>query len=480
MHSLALRILRNANLLGALYPSDPVVLDDWERKNIYDVELAATLHGRAARASQIRLAHDAAWQTLDPHFINQAAITPAEIQVFNAYHAARGNLYSCVLPGEVIYKCVDAISLGQIQPAQLPQIDHLVVDEFQDLNACDQRFIHQLVDQGAILFVAGDDDQSIYSFRHAAPSGLVRFAVTYPGLAEHPLDDCFRCTPAILRPAAQMITVNPDRVAKNPVSLYATAEPPVNGTLHVWSYASQEDEANAIATSCQQLIDAGMGGQEDQLLILVSDRGLQLDLIAQALGNLGLLYDPPPGGGLLDNEGIRAVHCLIRVIEDISSGVDDYVAHRALLGLLSGIGPGTAKTIADLCIDHNQNFHGLFHLGVLPNWLAGRTQNAVTRVMGLIQSVRAWSLTDTIAIRREDFADLLRSVFVGARRLDEHLATWTVLVESLPEDMTLEEMGRFLSADNDADRRSILDCVSQRVGAAAPQPASHNPRGSAS
>ena len=32
------------NLLGALYPTDPVVLDDWERKHIYDVELASTLH----------------------------------------------------------------------------------------------------------------------------------------------------------------------------------------------------------------------------------------------------------------------------------------------------------------------------------------------------------------------------------------------------------------------------------------------------
>lgn len=42
MHSLALRILRQANLL-LHYPSDPVILDDWEQETIYDQELAASL-----------------------------------------------------------------------------------------------------------------------------------------------------------------------------------------------------------------------------------------------------------------------------------------------------------------------------------------------------------------------------------------------------------------------------------------------------
>lgn len=446
------------------------MLDDWERRHIYDIELASTLHCGAGRASEIRLAHDAAWQTLQPQFVAQAAITPAEMQVFNAFHPARGNLYSCVLPGEVIYKCVEAISLGQIQPAQLPQIDHLVVDEFQDLNACDQQFVRQLSEQGATLFVAGDDDQSIYSFRHADPSGLVQFGATYPGSALYPLDDCFRCTPAVLRPAAQMITVNPQRVMKNPVSLYSTSNPPVNGLLQVWSYPSQQDEAHGIAESCQRLIQAGMEGQEDQLLILISDRGLQLDLIAQALGNLGLLYDPPPGAGLLDDEAIRAVHCLIRVIRDISSGVNDYVAHRALLGLLSGVGPTTAKTVADLCVDHNQNFHGLFYLLAIPHWLGGRAHNAVSRTTDLIQAIQAWTLDDTVGARRQDFADQLHSVFHGANQANAHVATWTALTDSLPDEMTLGELSEFFSSDTESDRRSILEVVTQRVGAAMPAP----------
>lgn len=94
MHALALRILRRANLLTS-YPSTPIMLDDWEQTNVYDRELANTFGCNVTRAAEIRLAHDAQWQTLNPHYINQAQITSSEMQGFNAFHSTRTNLYSC-------------------------------------------------------------------------------------------------------------------------------------------------------------------------------------------------------------------------------------------------------------------------------------------------------------------------------------------------------------------------------------------------
>jgi DNA helicase-2/ATP-dependent DNA helicase PcrA len=188
-------------------------------------------------------------RTLNPQYVNQAQITPAEIQGFNVFHAARTNLYSCVLPGEVIYKCVDAMQQGALQANQLPALDHLIVDEFQDLNACDQEFVRLLSSHGAVLFVAGDDDQSIYSFRHANHDGLVQFPTVYPLSSTHILTDCFRCAPRILGPASQLIAHNPNLVAKNPVALYGAASPPLQGTLLVWSFQTAEEEAQAIARS---------------------------------------------------------------------------------------------------------------------------------------------------------------------------------------------------------------------------------------
>jgi DNA helicase-2/ATP-dependent DNA helicase PcrA len=465
MHSLALRILRSANLLAVLYPHDPIVLDDWERTNIYDLEFANTLGCTPGRAAEIRLAHDAAWQTLNPQSLNQAAITAAEVQGFNAFHQTRTNLYSCVLPGELVYRCVQAIQMGQIQPAQLPVIDHLVVDEFQDLNACDQEFVSQLAGRGARLFIAGDDDQSIYSFRHADPSGIVNFNIRYPQASTHMLDECFRCTPNVLNPASTMIAFNPGRLAKNLASLYQGSAPPVMGRTLIWSFASEQDEAAAVAESCRELINSGMAGREDEIVILISDRGLQLGFLAQALGNLGLPYDPPRGEALTNDEGIRAVYCMLRIAKDLANAQPDYISHRALLCLLTGVGATTAKGVADECVSHHQNFHDLFYLAATPQWLSVRQGAAVARVTALAHAASGWSLADTLAARSADLTQQLGTVFTGAHAAAT-TASWTALVATLPGGMTLDELLSFFAADTDADRRSVLDSVNQRLGGA--------------
>jgi superfamily I DNA/RNA helicase len=86
MHSLALRILRMGNQLNQ-YPSEPTMLDNWEQEHIYDAELSRDLHCAPGRAADVRLAHDAQWQTLNPAYVNQSQITQEEIAGFNAFHA---------------------------------------------------------------------------------------------------------------------------------------------------------------------------------------------------------------------------------------------------------------------------------------------------------------------------------------------------------------------------------------------------------
>jgi len=468
MHSLALRILRLANLLTS-YPSTPIMLDSWEQINVYDRELASTIGCTPSRASEVRRAHDAQWQTLDPQYVNQAQITQPEKNGFNAFHATRTNLYSCVLPGEVIFKCVDALRMGTLQTAQLPIIDHLIVDEFQDLNACDQEFVRLLSAQNTTLFVAGDDDQSIYSFRHANPDGIVMFNNTYPQSSTHILEDCFRCTPSVLSSASQLITYNPTRVTKNLVPLYGSANPPVQGQLLVWSFPTAQQEARAIGDSCRELINAGMAGREDEILILISNRRVQLNLLTQELGNLGLPFEPPKGASLTANESIRAVYSMLRITRDQATGEEDYLAYRDLLDLLSGVGHATAKSIADACINNNQNFRQLFYLPSLPAWLTGRTSAAVTRISAVTQTVETWSIADNLATRASEITDLLSSqVFTSGTNAPNNIALWNTIAGALPQEMTLEELIQFLSADTESDQQAILDLVAQGIGGAQP------------
>jgi len=471
MHSLALAILKRANLLTQ-YPADPMILDDWEQDRVYDAELSGTVGCTPTRAAEIRLAHDAAWQTLNSAAINQSQISPQEQQAFQAFHATRTHLYSCVLPGEVVFRCVDHMRMGALQAAQLSAIDHLIVDEYQDLNACDQEFVRLLATTGAVLFVAGDDDQSIYSFRHANPAGIVQFQASYPNASTHVLTDCFRCTPDVLAGASALISYNPVRVPKKLTALYATASPPVQGRLEVWSFSDAAAESAAIASSCDQLIKAGFSGREDEIVILISNRRVQLDILTQELGNLGLPFDPPTGGGLAEVESLRAVFCLLRIARDHQDSKPDYPAHRALLCLFSGVGQGTVKSLGDDCVANNQNFHDMFYLPSVPHWLTARQRSAIGRARSCTAAACAWSLKDTLAQRANDIQTLLQSqVFTSGNQVANHISTWTSLVNSLPGGMTLEELVELFGARSEADQQTVLDAVNQRL--AVPQPGSN-------
>ncbi len=152
------------------------------------------------------------------------------------------------------------MAAGTLNAVGLLNLTHLVVDEFQDLNPMDLEFVDLMVGQGSRVFVAGDDDQSIYSFRFASPAGIQGFFTKYPSCGQHSLNDCFRCTLAVLAAAQALIGTNPqpNRVSKSLVSLYGGATPPLTGFTQRWQFTSGVAEARAIAESCRDLIAAGI------------------------------------------------------------------------------------------------------------------------------------------------------------------------------------------------------------------------------
>jgi superfamily I DNA/RNA helicase len=201
LHSLALRALRAAGLLQA-YPAVPVVLDSWELENVFDAEFGTADGIGKDRREKIRAHHEAFWSTGQwdpPNYVPpNPPITDDERNQFQAFHGPRTQAYACVLPGEIVRKCVEYMRAGTLDPAALLNVRHLIVDEFQDLNRLDLDFVDGLIARGVTVFVAGDDDQSIYSFRFASPAGIQNFPADHPGTGQHTLSSCFRCTPGPL------------------------------------------------------------------------------------------------------------------------------------------------------------------------------------------------------------------------------------------------------------------------------------------
>jgi DNA helicase-2/ATP-dependent DNA helicase PcrA len=258
LHSLALSSLKaGGRMLG--YGADPVVLDGWELKELFDREFAH-FAGRITRgrAGEIREYHEAFWYTgkyeLPPFRTPpDPPISESERNQFRAFLRPHTDLYACVLPGELVQMCVQDMKAGTLNPVELLDLRHLIVDEFQDLNPMDLDFVYRMEALGASLFVAGDDDQSLYQFRYAHPIGIQKFVERFEAAGDHVLRDCFRCTPEVLGAAETLIRSfpAPNRIEKEHVSLYADSDPVIRGAFPAWKFRDADDEALAIAASCK-------------------------------------------------------------------------------------------------------------------------------------------------------------------------------------------------------------------------------------
>ena len=130
--------------------------------------------------------------------------------------------------------------------------DLLVVDEYQDLNVCDMEVLRLLGERGCAILAAGDEDQSIYGFRKAAPEGIRRFTSDYPGATRYPLTITKRCGKEIVRWASWVIEGDPDRLAGR-LALEPDPDAP-DGDVGLLAFPSQAAEAAGVADLIEHLI----------------------------------------------------------------------------------------------------------------------------------------------------------------------------------------------------------------------------------
>lgn len=101
--------------------------------------------------------------------------------------------------------------------------DHILVDEAQDTSRLQHSILEQLGREN--LFLVGDEDQSIYSFRGAWPQGLIRFLDVHPKGRLLKLEENYRSTPAIVSASARLIAENSQRFPKNIFTRRPEGEP---------------------------------------------------------------------------------------------------------------------------------------------------------------------------------------------------------------------------------------------------------------
>ena len=121
------------------------------------------------------------------------------------------------------------------------KIRYLLIDEYQDSNACQYALVQYLLSVSVPLTVVGDDDQSIYAWRGARPENLMQLMQDYPQLKLIKLEQNYRSMGRILQAANQLISNNPRLVNK---TLWSELGP--GDLLRVLSCQDEEDEASQV------------------------------------------------------------------------------------------------------------------------------------------------------------------------------------------------------------------------------------------
>ena len=156
---------------------------------------------------------------------------------------------------DLLLKTVQLFDANQpIRDAYRQQFKYLLVDEFQDTNQLQMDLILHLVNPDRNnLFVVGDPNQSIYSWRHADIKNILGFKKHFRTARAVNLSESFRSVPNILKAANALISNNSSR-AQN--QIWTKNEEPKSDSLKLLQNDDPEEEARSIMSEVRNLINS--------------------------------------------------------------------------------------------------------------------------------------------------------------------------------------------------------------------------------
>ena len=264
LHSFALRSILQSGA-GDRLPSPIRIADDYEERWIIEEDIKRILNlDRVKQARDLIQQLSADWETLaaDANSWEQRFPNPGFLGAWREHRA----IYGYTLRAELVYQLKMALDEGAVKLSDSPK--HVLVDEYQDLNSCDLSIVRSLASIGAELYVAGDDDQSIYGFRYADPDGIRRFVAEYEGAADLSLTECHRCGQNILA-IAQFVADQDTRRVQKPLAPCRDSSP---GDVHVLRFGDYDREALGIAAIARWLIDTHRIPIDRILVLVRSDK----------------------------------------------------------------------------------------------------------------------------------------------------------------------------------------------------------------
>jgi superfamily I DNA/RNA helicase len=317
LHSLALRGLMRAHVFQATGRTARP-LNDFEKKPL-EADLAGQFGGVREVRRRIK-AYESAWAREQHH--EPGAPADAIDVAFEQALVAWLIFHRSLLIGEVIPIFLEYVRNDPHAPERA-EFTHVLVDEFQDLNRAEQELVG-LLGENAEECIVGDDDQSIYSFKHAHPQGIRTWGEgAEPPPSDVEMAECRRCPSRVVRMANSLIARNVDRDAGR---VLEAMEANGDGIVRVIRYMTVAQEAQGIANIIQDLVDDGVLPGD---ILVLAQRDAIGTPIYEALTELGVPTKSYYAEAELETEFAQERYAYLRLLSD----TDDRVALRWLVGL---------------------------------------------------------------------------------------------------------------------------------------------------
>jgi DNA helicase-2/ATP-dependent DNA helicase PcrA len=258
------------------------------------------------------------------------------IKIYQAYEEA------CQRGGVVDFAelLLRAYELWHNNPALLEhyrtRFRHVLVDEFQDTNAIQYKWLTLLAGPSGLPFAVGDDDQSIYRWRGARVENLNQFRRDYSQAALYKLEQNYRSTGNILKAANALIAHNAGRLGKTLWTSGADGE-----RIKVYAAFNERDEADFVVNRIREWVDRG--GARSEVAVLYRSNA-QSRVFEEAFLNARMPYRVYGGLRFFERAEIKDTLAYLRLV---ASRGDDTSFERVVNLPTRGIGAKTLDLVRD-------------------------------------------------------------------------------------------------------------------------------------
>ncbi len=272
---------------------------------------------------------------------------PGDVEAYDSFRRRMIEIYTlyeaqCQREGvvdfpELLLRAYELLSRNEpIRNHYQRRFRHILVDEFQDTNNLQYRWLTLLAGDGASVFAVGDDDQSIYAFRGANVGNMADFERDFARGAVIRLEQNYRSYGHILDAANALISHNTGRLGKNLWTEQGAGEP-----IRVVEQPTDFAEAQWIVDEIRSLVAEGRSRHE---IAILYRSNAQSRVIEHALFSSAIPYKVYGGLRFFERQEIKHALAYLRLI---SNPDDDTSWVRVVNFPPRGIGARTIESLMD-------------------------------------------------------------------------------------------------------------------------------------